>query len=149
LTRFYKYAFPLLWFGLLATFFIGGWFAGAPLQTPVFFVAPLFMAAFGFIVFKKLIWVLVDEVRDCGTYLVVRNRNEEANIDLSNIMNVSASTSMNPPQVTLRLVQPCRFGSEVVFSPVRGSFSLNPFRRNAVVEDLIVRVDKARASRAR
>jgi hypothetical protein len=107
------------------------------------------MAIVGFIVFKKLVWVLVDEVQDCGTYLLVRNRDQEATVDLSNIMNVSASTAMNPPQVTLRLVQPCRFGSEVVFSPRRGQFSLNPFKKNEIVEDLIVRVDKTRLVRAR
>ncbi len=149
MTRVYKYAFPLIWYGSLATFFITGWSTAAPQQSRVFLLVPCLMAVFGYLLFKKMIWVLVDEVKDCGTYLVVRNRNEEDNIDLSNIMNVSATTNMNPPQVTLRLVKPCRFGTEVVFSPLRGSFSLNPFKKNQIVEDLIVRVDKARLTRAR
>jgi hypothetical protein len=148
MTRFYKYVFPVIWFGVLATFFVTGWIAGAPQQSPVFLVMPCLMALFGYFLFRKLLWVLVDEVKDCGTYLVVRNRNEEVTIDLSNIMNVSATTNMNPPQVTLRLVQPCRLGDEVVFSPKRGSFSLNPFKKNEIVEDLIVRVDRARLTRA-
>jgi hypothetical protein len=62
-------------------------------------------------------------------------------------MNVSASTNMNPPRITLRLVQPGKFGSELAFSPTM-SFTLNPFAKSGVAEDLIVRVDKARSRRA-
>ena len=62
-------------------------------------------------------------------------------------MNVSASTMVNPPRVTLRLVQPGKFGSEVVFSPKTG-FTLNPFAKSEVAEDLIERVDRARRYRA-
>jgi hypothetical protein len=149
MTRFYKYVFPIIWFGFLATFFIVGWFAGARQEAPLFLVIPFVMGLFGYFIFRKVLWVLMDEVEDCGTYLIVRNGKEEDNIALSNIMNVSATMAMNPPQIALRLVQPCRFGSEVVFSPLRGSFTLNPFRKNVIAEDLIVRVDKARSSRAR
>jgi hypothetical protein len=64
-------------------------------------------------------------------------------VPLSNIMNVSASTNMNRPQVTLRLVKPGKFGSEVSFSPP-SRFSFNPCAKHPIVEDLIVRVDEAR-----
>ena len=40
-------------------------------------------------------------------------------------------------------LKPGRFGSEVTSSP-RVRFSLNPFAKHPVVQDLIVRVDKAR-----
>ena len=149
MTGFYKRAFPAIWFGILAIFLAGGWASSVADQVPLFFVMPCIMALFGFFLFKKLLWVLADEVRDCGSYLVVRNRNQEVTVDLSNIMNVSATTNMNPPHVTLRLVQPCRLGTEIVFSPLRGPFSLNPFRKNEVVEDLIARVDQARRTHAR
>lgn len=56
---------------------------------------------------------------------------------------VNTSTNGNLPRVTLRLVKPGRFGSEISFAlPAR--FSFNPFAKHPVVEDLIVRVDKAR-----
>lgn len=148
MTKFYKYVFPAIWFGFLAIFFVTGLTAGAARESPPFFIVPGVMAVFGYVLFKKLLWVLVDEVRDGGDFLVVRNRGEEVRVDLSNIMNVSASSNMNPPQVTLRLVRPSKFGSELVFSPVQKGLSLNPFRKNEVVEDLMVRVDKARRAHA-
>ena len=100
-------------------------------------------AVIGFFLMKKLIWSLVDEVHDGGDYRLVRKGGDEERVPLSNIMNVNASTNMNPPRVTLRLVKPGRFGSEVSFVLPR-RFSFNPFAKHPVVEDLIVRVDKAR-----
>ena len=73
----------------------------------------------------------------------MKNGGEEDTIALSNIMNVSVSTLTNRPRITLRLVQPRRFGGGIVFSPIM-KLTLNPFGRNAVGEDLIVRVDRAR-----
>jgi hypothetical protein len=67
-------------------------------------------------------------------------------LPFSNIMNVSMSTSLNPPRLSLRLVRPRQLGPEIVFSPVR-PFSLNPFARNPIAEDLMVRVDRARSKR--
>src|SRR6202167_197356 len=113
---------------------------GAARRAPIFLLGPCVMAIFGFFLFKKLIWVLVDEVKDGGDFLVVRNGSEEITVNLADIMNVSATTNMNPPQVTLRLVQASKFGSEIVFSPATKGFSLNPFKKYEVVEDLIVRV---------
>jgi hypothetical protein len=147
-TKFYKKAFPVFWFGFLAIF-IGtavttGAFRGGQWM---FLVMPCFMALFGFFLMKKLVWNLMDEVYDCGDTLLVKNGDVEERISLTNVMNVSASTNMNPPRITLRLVRPGRFGSEVAFSPP-SKLSLNPFSKNPVVEDLIVRVDKARRQRA-
>jgi hypothetical protein len=147
-TRFYKYVFPAIWFGFLGIFLVTGVAAGASRQSPMFLLMPCIMAVFGFVLFKKMIWVLVDEVKDGGDFLVARRGSEEATVYLSDIMNVSASTNMNPPQVTLKLAHPGKFGDELVFSPATSGFSLNPFRKNAIVEDLIVRVDKARRLRA-
>jgi hypothetical protein len=148
-TKFYKFVFPILWFGFLAIFFIVPLINGAARPSPFFLLGPCMMVVFGFFLFKKLVWVLVDEVKDGGDFLVIRNRGEEITVNLRDIMNVSATTNMNPPQVTLRLVQPSIFGSEIVFSPATKGFSLNAFRKNEIVEDLIVRVDQARRSGAR
>ena len=141
-----KRVFPTIWFGFLAFVMIvslarpGG--KDAPPILP-FVAIPIGMAVFGFFLMKHLVWDLVDEVYDCGDSLLVKNRGEEDRIELSNIMNVSASQMMNPPRVTLRLRTPCRFGSEVSFSPVVRR-TLNPFARNELVDELIVRVDAAR-----
>jgi len=146
--------FALKWF-LPLVFIVAGAVAPAALWAsnperipPAIFLGPLLMLVIGFVVMKQLVWGLADEVRDGGDYLVVTKGRIEERIPLSNIMNVSASTMVNPPRIELRLVEPNRLGDRIVFSPAR-SGTLNPFARNAIAEDLIVRVDRARANRKR
>lgn len=140
---FQKRVFPLIWFGGLAAFLVVA-LRGPVLEGEWMFLAmPVFMGAFGFVLMKKLVWDLADEVHDGGDYLVVRKGSEQERVPLSNIMNVSASTNTNPPRITLRLVKPGKFGPEIAFSP-QVKFSLNPFAKNPIAEDLIVRVDQAR-----
>lgn len=147
-TWFLKKVFPLIWFGGLAFLLLGGSAAGAARKDPFFLVVPVFMAGVGFVVMKKLIWDLLDEVYDGGDFLLVKSGGQEDRILLSNVMNVSASTNTNPPRITLRLASPSLFGSEIVFSPVT-PLTLNPFAKNKIAEDLITRVDQARSGRAR
>ena len=142
-TRFYKVIFPAFWFGFLLLFVVTAVFTGGARETLVFIVVPIAMAAFGFFLFKRLLWDLVDEVYDCGDSLLVRNRGQEDRIALSNIINVNVSTFVNPPRVTLKLAVPSSFGAEVTFSPAQ-RFSFNPFAKNEAMEQLIVRVDQAR-----
>ena|SRR5262245_8970575 len=146
MTRFNKKIFPAIWFGFLAVFLMAGVFTGAPVNNPLILLMPVVIGSIGFLVMKAFVWDLVDEVYDVGDYLVVRNRGEEDHIPLSNIMNVRASLFTNPPRITLKLAIPSKFGDEIVFSPVI-PFTLNPFARNAVAEDLIIRVDRARSKR--
>ncbi len=115
---------------------------------PVVLLGPVMVLTVGIIVFRMLVWDLADEVRDGGDYLLVRRGRIEERVPLTNIMNVSASVMVNPPRIELRLLEPNRFGNRIVFSPAKNG-SLNPFARNAVAEDLIVRVDQARANRKR
>jgi hypothetical protein len=145
---FYKKVFPAIWFGFLAFFVVTAVVGGADREGNWFFLAvPLIMAVFGFVLMKKIVWDLVDEVFDCGDYLLIKKGGEEENIPLKNIMNVSAPAMMNPPRITLSLVYSGRFGSEVSFSPpYRVIF--NPFARNSLADDLIVRVDQARRGNA-
>lgn len=98
------------------------------------------------VVYPKLISDLADEVYDGGDYLLVKRGRIEDRIALSDIMNVNSSVMVNPPRITLRLARPSKFGDEVVFSPAR-PMTFNPFARNAVAEDLIVRADAARVKR--
>ena len=147
LTDWYKWGFPIFWFGLLVFFVASGFLHGGIAKQPMFLIGPGIMGVVGFLIMKMTIWDLVDAVYDDQDSLLVKNRGEEERIALSNIMNVSATAFMNPPRTTLRLVKPGKFGDEITFTPARG-FSLNPFARNPVVEDLIVRVDKARVRRA-
>jgi hypothetical protein len=146
-TVFSKKIFPTIWFGLLGFFVVLGITTGTAAKDATFLVIPFVMAGFGFFLMRKLVWDLADEVYDCGSALLVKNGGEEELVPLLNIMNVSVSTYVNPPRVSLRLIAPGKFGSEIAFSPVTG-FRLNPFAKNRVAEDLIVRVHQARSQHA-
>lgn len=141
-----KKVLPLFWFGFLAFFVVSTIQAGAAKKDLMFLIVPVLMAVFGFLLMKKLVWDLVDEVYDYGDFLLIRNRGEEERVALSNIMNVSVAMYINPSRITLRLVNPGKFGKEISFSPAT-RFTLNPFAKNPVAEDLIVRVDQARSKR--
>ena len=143
---FTKHIFPTLWFGIIGVVLVMMIWSKAYEKAPMAIIVPCVMAVFGYFLMKKLVWDLADEVYDCGDYLLIRSGEEEERIPLSEIMNVSASLLVNPPRVTLRLVKAGKMGEEIAFSPVK-PFSFNPFDRNKIVDDLIFRVDKARAYR--
>jgi len=148
---FHKKVFPAFWFGFLGLFVTTAIASGALVKGGVMFlIMPCGMAVLGYILLKNLVWDLVDEVYDGVDFLVVKNRGREHHIPLTEIVNVSSSTWMNPPRITLRLTGASAsgpLGADVAFCPER-PFSLNPFARNQIVEDLIVRVDRARSTRA-
>ena len=151
MTAFHKRVFPVIWFGFLGVFAIVALTSGASTNAGApLLIVPCVMAVFGYILLKKLVFDLADEVYDAGEFLVVRNRGREHQIALGDIINVSVSTMQNPTRITLRLTgssATTSLGSEVAFSPEQ-KFTLNPFAKNDVAEDLIVRVDKARSRRA-
>ncbi len=142
-TFYMKRVFPFFWFGFIAFFFITASLSGAWKQ-PMFLGMPLIMAAFGFFLFRKLLWDLADEVQDGGDFLRVRRGAIEERVELSNVMNVSMSQFSNPRRLTLRLRRPGNLGEEISFIP-KSPFQLNPFARNPVAERLIERVDRLRS----
>lgn len=142
-TAFSKRVLPVLFVGILAIAVAIPLSAGALRSHAFFLVPPLIAAGFAFALMRKLVWDLMDEVYDGGDFLLVKNRGQEERIALSNIMNVSASVMVNPPRITLRLATRGKFGDEIAFSPMR-PFTLDPFAKNKIAEDLIVRVDQAR-----
>ena len=143
---FNKKRFPFLWFGLLGFFVALELVTGAYKKVPEFLIIPCVLAVYGFFFMKKFVWDLVDEVYDCGDSLLIKGRGIEERVPLSHVMNVSASTNMSPPRITLRLAEPGELGPEISFCPA-APFTLNPFAKNVVAEDLIVRVDRARTKR--
>jgi len=146
-TFFNKKVFPVIWFGFLLLFVTVAITSGALQKDPMFLIVPLFMFGIGYLVMKMLVFDLMDEVFDCGSYLLVKNRDMQDHVYLADVMNISITTYMNPPRITLRLRKPSRFGTEISFSPITG-FRLNPFARNPIAEDLILRVDKERLKAA-
>ena len=145
MTFFNKRVFPAIWFGFIAVFIGFALFSGAgrnPATLLPVLIAPAIMIVFGYVVMKKLVFDLADEVWDDGDSLVVKNSGQEQRIALSDIKNVSYSPFVNPPRVTLSLRRPTFFGDEITFSaPLR----LVPFSKSPVITDLIERVDQARS----
>lgn len=147
-TFFTKRIFPAIWLGGVVLFLIFGVTTNVS-RAPspgniVFLLVPALMLVFGFLLFRKLLWNLADEVQDGGSFLLVRKGAVEKRIPLADILNVSMSQFTNPKRVTLRLRNPCELGDEIAFIPKMPVFRLNPFARNAVAEDLMRRVDQAR-----
>ncbi len=80
-------------------------------------IIPVVTAIGGYFVMRRLIFDLVSEVWDAGDALIIKNKDQEEQIPLHDIINVSDSTLTNPPRITLTLRYPCRFVSEITFSP--------------------------------
>jgi hypothetical protein len=147
-TYFNKRIFPLIWFGVLFVF-VGVSVFGARHQNTnsfmPFLIMLVIMIILGFVIMKKLVFDLVDEVWDDGNALVVKNRGQEQRIALNDVKNVSYSPFMNPPRVTLSLRRTTVFGDQITFgAPLR----FVPFSTSPLIDDLINRIDAAREQRA-
>ena len=81
-------------------------------QGPFAVIVPLAMIGFGYFLMQKLVFDLVDEVRDDGDALVVKNRGQEQRVAFADIKNVNYSPFVNPPRVTLSLRRPTVFGEQ-------------------------------------
>jgi hypothetical protein len=144
---FYKRIFPLFWFGFLALFVITDLLVSRRGAVPVpVLVVPVVMAIIGFMVFRQMLFSLVDEVWDDGNALVVRNGGSEERVMLSNIMNINFTTMSNPQRVMLTLRESGGLGKEIAFmSPRRAML----FGRSPIIDELIERVDRARTESRR
>jgi len=122
---------------------------GALQKAPMFLVFPCAVAVGGYYVWKVNIRDLMDEVYDCGDYLLVKKGNEEDTVLLSNIINVNFSTARDGAQgrITLTLDTPGKFGTEIRFAPPPHIYIGIP-RRSEIAEDLSARAYKARSKPA-
>lgn len=137
-----KRVFPLLWFGFLAFLAAAMIAEGAPRVELL--LIPLVTAIVSYLLMRRLVFDLVDEVWDAGDALIVKNGNQEDRVPLSEIVNISQSFFSSPPRVTLTLNTPSRFGEKVTFSPSTGFF---PLAKKSIVTELAERV-KAIQSRS-
>jgi hypothetical protein len=138
---------PFLFIGFVAVFIVLVLINGAYKKEPMALIVPCLMAGFGYYFVKIPVRDLVDQVYDCGDFLLVRKHGEEDRIPLSCIINVTFSMNVQPARITLALAHPGKFGPEISFAlPPR--IYINPLAKNEVAEDLIVRANKARARHA-
>jgi len=138
-TFYFKKVFPVFWFGFLAFFLISSLMSGV--ESPMFLIVPIIMGAFGFVLFKKIVWDLVDEVYDEGDELLFKKGRNEQRVKLKDIINIDYTHMNSPERVVVHTRSSGKIGKELAFSlPVR----FNPFSKNPLVRELIERVDKAK-----
>lgn len=143
-TFFLKRVFPVLWLGILAVpVVIALATMRGPHRAPPVILVPLLLCPVGYLLMRRLVFDLADEVYDEGDALRVRFGANTERIPLDNIINVSYAGLTNPQRITLTLRTPGRFGKEVTFSPPR-TFWAPLFRPNPLVNELIERVEAAR-----
>lgn len=135
---FLKWVFPIIWFGILA---LGAFRILNRAQTDIALVLiPVGIAVVGFVVMRRFIWSLADEVLDSGEFLLVRKGDLEQKIYLSDIVNIDYMRLTSPPRVTILCRTPGPLGTEVAFiAPI----TFNPFKKPRLIQDLIERVDRA------
>jgi hypothetical protein len=145
-TVFYKRLFPVLWFGFLALFVLVGSLAPRRTHPPPIpmLIVPVVMSVLGYMLFRRLIFDLVDEVWDDGDALIVKNAGVEERVPLKSIINIGYSLLTNPERVTLTLRDAGQLGKEITFMPLSRALSFRWLSRNPIVDELIERVDQAR-----
>lgn len=138
---------PVIWFGFLVLFVIlTCLFEPKAGQSRLpFFVVPIVLAVFGYVMMRLLVFDLADEVYDLGDELLVRNNRKELHIAFFNITRVNFIAFTNPSRITLELNIDTVFGRRIVFEPSQANlFSL---RRNEIADAIrqrsIAAVNKA------
>ncbi len=119
--------------------------SGGLQKAPMFVLFPGVVAMGAYYAWKSSIRDLMDEVYDCGDYLLVKKGGQEETVLLSNINYVNFSNTRDgaQPRIRLSLDAPGKFGAEVLFVPRQ---NLLAPRTNRVADDLVARVNEARAS---
>jgi hypothetical protein len=111
------------------------------------FVPTLMIFIIGFVLYRKLISDLVDEVWLDGDQLLVKNRGEQARTALADVININASTMTNPRRITVMLRTDSRFGRDISFIPASPIRFMSAFKPDPIATELIERVDAIRQER--
>ena len=136
-------AFPFFFFGFLA-FMLALMMMNGALGAPMFLLTLVAISVIGYFYWKVSLRDIMDEVYDCGDFLVLKKRCEEDTVLLSNINNVRFSTDRRgvSARITLSLDSPGKFGQEVSFAPPPQIYFGAP--KNEIAADLL---DRARSGR--
>jgi hypothetical protein len=146
MTGFYKRVFPLLWFGILAVILAvtASVLRHAPGVPMAVLLIPVGVMGLGYILFRTLLSDLMDEVWDNGSELIVVNDGHVDHEPLAGIANISYSGFTNPKRAVVMLRRPGRWGAKLAFIPLRSSIRILSLGDNAMIDELVRRVDEAR-----
>jgi hypothetical protein len=144
LTGFHKWVVPVfmaiglvsLWLGLGISVAWGQ----MPLEALLF---PPDATVFFYLLWRRMLAPLLDEVWLDGTDFIVRNGQWEERIPIHEVSQVEALFFFNPERIVLTLREPCPFGEKVVFLPpirvFRTPFSPHPLA--AELDEMVRNVD--------
>jgi hypothetical protein len=97
-----------------------------------------------FFVLKLSFKNIVEEVYDCGDFLLIKNNHTEEKIPFKNIENITYSRQQRGGiLITLHLLYPGKFGSRITFIPNQGRTYL--FKKPSIVEELLQRAKTAKS----
>ena len=145
LTSLGKVVLPFVWLAMGALVAVVSAVIGPADESLVDLVPMGIFVGLTFALMKLLSWSLADEVYDGGDFLLIKNHGKEERVPFSNIRSVRVTTLRSPQKITLSLIEPGRFGSQIKFL-ARRNLSFAPFAPNAIAADLSVRVCGARPS---
>ncbi len=99
------------------------------------------MGFMGFMMFKKMLWDLADEVYDYGDSLLFRKGQLEQQVELKDITNIDYAHLSSPERVVIHTRLKGAIGNELAFSlPMR----FNIFKKSPYVRELVERVDESK-----
>ena len=124
------FAFPLFWVDR----------ARLPSMWPLL-LAMAVVLLLGYWVMKRVLFNLVDAVFDDGNSLLIKNRDQQERVSLSDIADIRYGSLFNPLRVTLSLRKPSIFGAEITFLRPAGF----PLVGSAAIRDLTKRIEAQRA----
>lgn len=102
------------------------------------------MGVFGFFLFKKMAWDLIDVVYDAGDHLVFQKKDIERQVKFEDVVNVNYSAG-SPPRVTVTSRTEGPLGKDLTFIPAMHGRSLMR-SKPPIVDELIERAGHARRS---
>lgn len=155
-TFFYKWVAPVIWLGLVGAGFVTGLFSqtgflsrhigGHAPSNPMVVIVPIIMFVLGVLLFRRLLWVFVDEVMLDGDTLIVKKGDEQLRIALAEVINVNSINAVNPRRISLRLRNNTRLGRDIDFIPAgrRPRFFRGMIKLDPIAEELIDRIDVLR-----
>ncbi len=144
-TRFIKRTFPTVFFAILGFVVCAGLVDALgkqqPEKLPLLIGPPLVMAVFVYVVFRRFVFDLVDEVWDCGDSILVRNRGREFRFSFADFRDVYYDGRAKPARLTLFLHQRSDIGTMVVLVPVTPYWLVSA--EPSLVRELAGRIDAA------
>lgn len=130
---------PFIVVGLLAAW---QWVEESQQQSPDYFVPGVITLIVVGLLLRQQIrhaWPLADEVLDGGDYLIVKRGNDVVRVELAQISDAAASSTLGATTVFLHLSAPCRLGDTISFlADSRG----NRGTPSPIASELISRIGK-------